>query len=916
MSLIRIFLITIAIAMFFPLASAACPEPALEKYPGWAERFSGEVSLNGVAKAGDFEVKLTNVLTDNIVRVEIYQLGSFYAKGSVVKGPDSIFKNPGIWVELTSSNLSANKANLTLYTPQRANLTVNITDIFSLKTLSDRHKFLPNEEFQIEFTINNSGELQAKNVLIYPEFGDFGVLYTDAKNTSLCQGSTYSFKYVLKTPNVRKTFNYTLYLRIAYADENTQIPRIGEYSEYNSVAIEITPALLEVVRSISKWSLSSADKELTVEVILNNSGDAGVYNIRWSDSPPLDFFVTSGTTSFNGSLAGGSRRYFSYKVLSGDPIICRSISTATYDDKFGNEYISFSNDAIAKFAPYVTLDKKLDEVSYFLSPNRSVTHGNKTIRLGERVNVSVKIKNIGNAIARGVSVFDSSGRPINGSNKFAGDLNPGEEAAFMYIAEVDKRDSNITVNMTYFDLDLDAFNASSFLEQETPNFCSRASKQVNYSIGAGLNLLYPDINLNSTDEIKVLSEFESEYNLSLKNTGTDGAHDIFLYIDPFELRRAQLRYGGEILKGQPLYFTKEFDAGAEQNFTLILRAPTVENTTSFNLTARVTYTDFFGKTYANTTTTVLKVIKPKPGFAIVKAIEKGLNFSISAPNETDIGEYGSGVMVLESTGYAPLDKVNISILLPLGVELFSNDTRWQGRFEAQLKRENQTWFGFVNRIVWRGNLSRREDLKIEFLLRGAKAGIYRMPYNVTFDGNIISGTLLLKVPGARLEINKTLDGQSITIGNEITVIVEVTNVGEATAKDVKLVDKPPANFQITGNTTRTVEELKPGKATGVIYAMKSNQPGSYTSGVATVQWTDELGNNYLLESSDFGIEVLTPIEFPELTKPPVTPPPTPVETPTVPVLTRREVIITSVLTVIIMMILIRLLILSRPSSKE
>ncbi len=915
MSRMRILLIATVIAFFIPIVNAACPDPEFGKYPGWAVRFNGTVNLSSIAKAEDFEVKVSKIHSENAINVDIYILGSFYTKGSVLTGPDGIFKNPDIRVELIGSD-GADTANLTVYTPQRANITLNLTNSFAFKTLSDRKRFFPNEEFQMEFTINNSGELAAKNIIIHPEFGDFQVVSTDVRSLSLCPGSTYDFKYVLLTPEVRKTFNYSLYLRAEYYDENIQIPRKGEYTEISSTEVEIVPALLEITRSISNWSTASIGQELTVEVILLNTGESGVYNVKWSDTPPLDFLVTQGTTSWNGRIPQETQRSLTYKVTSLDPIICRSIGTVTYDDRFGNEYIAVSNGSTAKFTPFLTLNKKLDGTSAFLSPDKSEAYGNKTIRLGERVNVSVVVINKGNAIARGVIINDSSGRLISGTNKIVNDLKPGEEASFSYIAEVNSKDLNFTAYMGYLDIDLDAFNASGDIEGETPNYCSRQLQTVKYTVGGDLNILYPEITLSTSNETSALSEFEVDYNFSIKNNGTDGVHDIYAYIDTSDLNRASLRYGGAILKGQPIYYMKELNAGEEQNFTLILRAPTVENTTNFLITARVNYTDFFGKVHTINATTSLNVTKPKPAFVIVEVVKKGMSLTISAPNETEIGEYGRGRVSMESVGFAPLEKVELSLSLPQGIELFSNDTAWEGRFEAQLRRENQTWFGYVDEVVWKGNLSTREERNIDFLLRGTKAGLYTSPYNITFDENVIAGNISFKVRGPRLEIKKILEMQSITLGKEIGVIVEVRNIGETTAKEVRLVDKPPANFQIAGNISSTVRELEPGEATGVKYKMKSTQAGSYTSGVATVHWTDDLGNEYQVESQDFGVEVLGPIEFPELTKPPeTTPPPRPPETPAGPTLTRRDVVITSVFTIIVMTILVKLIAISRPSSK-
>jgi len=670
------------------------------------------------------------------------------------------------------------------------------------------------------------------------------------------------------------------------------------------------------------------DRELIINILLNNTGDSSAYNAEWSDTPPLDFLVTSGTTSWTGNLAPDAKKYLTYKVLSDDPIICRSISTATYQDRFGNEYLSFSDDSTAKFSPYLTLEKKLrgessidrnlGEVSFFLSPDKSEARGNRTMRLGEKVNASLTVKNIGTAIARDVFINDSSGRLIKGIDEFSTSLKPGEEISFSYEAEIHSKDLNLTVSMSYLDINSDAFNASSVIEAETPNYCSRELETVTYSIGGGLDILYPDVTVTPSGDLESLSEFEVDYNLTIKNNGTDGVHDVYVYIDTEDLKRAPLRYGGAILKGQPLYYLKELDIGAEQNFTLILRAPTVENKTSFIIKARVNYTDFFGNVHSTNETTTLEVIRPKPSFAIVQVIEKGLNLTIGAPRESEIGEYGSGVISMESVGFAPLEKIELSLSLPPGFELFSNDTGWEGRFEAQLKRENQTWFGYVDEIVWKGNLSTHAKKKIDFLLRGTKAGLYNIPYNITFDDNILSGLIDVKVRGPRLEIEKRLNRKSVPQGKEIEVTVEVINVGEASAKDVRLVDKTPVNFQIKGETTKVLEELDPEEATGFKYTMKNDVAGSYTSGVATVRWKDSLGNEYLVESPDLSIDVLAPIELPpELIKPPETAPsPTPLKTPTGPILGRGDIVITSVFTVVIMTILIKLLAISKSSSKK
>jgi len=918
MSSIRILLLTTVIVLLIPNVNASCPDPVMGRYPGWEVRFNGTLNITDIVKVEDFEVRLTEVYEANIVRVEIHRLGNLYADNSLMSGSDERLKKPDIWVELIKGNSGTNHphANLTVYTPQRANISVNLTDIYAIRTVSDRNIFFPNEELYMEFTINNSGELGADNIRISPEFGDLQIVYTDAGETSLCPDSTYDFEYLLKAPNVRKSFNYTLYLKIEYEDYNTQMQKVGEYSQISSTDIEIVPSSLEIERSISNWTTASISRDLLVNVILNNTGDSRADNVQWNDNPPLDFLVTSGTTSWNGSIDEGKQRYLNYKIISDDPIICQSITRATYNDRFGNNYITYSDDATAIFDPYLILEKSMDGVSTYLSPDKSETTGNKTLRLREKVNVSIKVKNIGNAIARNVFINDTSGQLISGNNELSVELKPGEETSFEYQAEVVSKDTNFSTEMQYIGVDRDAFNASEEIKEETPNYCLKELKTLSYSTGTGLNVLYPGVSISSPSALTKLSEFEIDYNLTVNNNGTDGVHDVFIYIDTTDLMRAPIRYGGAILRGQPVYYLRELAPGDKQNFTLILRAPTVENKTSFDIIARVNYTDFFGDVHSTKSVTDLEILKPAPAFAIVKIIERGLDLTIEAPTETEIGEYGSGIISMEGVGFAPLENIELSFSLPSGFEFFSNDTAWEGRFEAQLRRENQTWFGYVDNIAWKGNLSTYATKKIEFLLRTSKAGIYNIPYNLTFDGDVIKGLIELKVRGPRLEIKKTLNKKSVAINKEIEVVVEVRNVGEAIANNVILIDKPPANFQTKGESTITVEELAPEEVTGVKYLMRSDQAGRYASGIATVQWTDSLGNEYLEESQEFTVAVQALIELPpELIKPPETTP-SPPGTPPGPLLGRRDVIITSVFTVVIMTILIKLLAISRSSSKR
>ncbi len=918
----RLLIPVIIALLLFPFAVTACPEVELGDHPGFKTRFSGNATLGQTVVVPDFEVKITKIFTDAI-SLEISRLGSFYDKGSASKGSDGIFKKPDIWVEVFTSDPQTDNANIAIYTPQRANVTAALTDISVLRTESGRTQLFPNEVVELEFTSNNTGELPAQNIGITSEFGEFQVLSTDARNISLCQNESYKFRYTLKSPNVRKTFNYTLYLRLDYSDENVQLARKNLYTEYKPVEVEIIPAAVEIARRVSNWTLATGTREVIVEVTLNNTGKSTAYDVQWSDAPPPDLLVTRGTTSFSGRLDEGRIRILSYSIISDDPIICRSRSTATYKDQFGNDYFAFSTGTSAKFSPYVVIVKELypDGFSVRLEQDKSTTIGNKTMRIGESANVSIKVKNLGNALARNLVANDTTeGLVINGTPSWSGDLKPGEEISFGYNFIVNRAKPNFTSSLSYRDLDLDAFNESAEFQIGALNYCSKTLKTVSYSTSKDINILYPEITLSTPSTIEALSDFEFNYTVGIKNNGTDGAHDLFLLINSTGLRAAPIRFGGEILRGQPFYYIKELKSGAEQNFSLLLRAPLVDNRSTFSLIATINYTDFHGRSHISRSNTTLDVVRPKPAVAIVALIEKELNFTIAAPNETEIGEYGEGYINLQSTGYAPLQNVSLEFALPPGLELFSNDTRWEGRFEAQLRRENQTWLGFVENVSWHGNLSRGETKKIDFLLRGSKAGFYSIPYRATFDGNSFSGVMTLKVKGAILRIEKTLDRGLLNLGEEAQVTIRVENIGEDSAKGVIIADRPSENFAVEGNTTMRIDELGPGENATLSYLMRSKQPGLFGTGIAKVEWSDALGNQYAAESSEPVVNVPEPppppTSPPPTTEAPTSPPPTPLETPPPRGLTQRELLFTTAFVVMILWILIQLLSLSRPPSSK
>ncbi|MBU2559892.1 hypothetical protein KKA03_03265 [archaeon] len=935
-------LASLIVAMSFPLAYADCPDTTPGKYPGWEERFSGELTLGGNASAENFDVILEKVFGTDAIRVNILRDNGQYVTDSLTAGEEWALKKSDIQVLL--HNASGTKANISIYTPQKANITANVTNIELLKIESDIIKLLPGEEFAIDFSINNTGEIEAKDIHVNPQFGDFEILDTDAGDMqSICPGSTREFKYTLKTPDLRGEFNYTLYLRFDYSDQNIETGEANNRLTYYPFNIEISPAQLRVSRSSSNWTLTNPGRDVSIKVTMNNSGSEGAYNVEWSADLPPYVQVSAGTTSFKGNIMGGKTKTFNYVMVSDDPIICSGISSATYEDRYGNDYKSVSDNKTFRFSPFITIDKSINKYVEYFDPIKSIFQGttirevdennwwNKgetntttssteiTLNRTRTLNITVKIKNMGNAVARGLLVKDTvKGATLAGTTSWNGTLSPGEAASYNYtIVSLNQRNISIDTNATYLDVDPASFKPSIEGIEGRPQsrYCTVTSKSIEFGNNEKLFALVPELVFNMSG-LRVLAGSEFDFNFNLSNNGSDSVHDVLVHIDTTELRSGA-RYGGEILEGQSLYYLPELKAKhypdgtlrswspINATYALVLRAPEVETQESFDITVTVNYTDFYGEVHSKNKTVNITVLTSRPAYEVATLEKKNLTVTSSSPGELDLDEYGDASIKLKNTGFADLENITITLDVPQGLELYSNDTAWHGRVVAELKR-NDTWYGFEGEVAWNGSLSSGEEQTLLFLVRGKKSGLFDINAALKFNAHNLTGKIPIKVKGAILDITKSISDPLITIDESTVVKVSVTNIGESSARFVKIIDHVPANFDIVGEVELEVEELKPGEKTTLEYTLIPQKVGSYTIKKAQLEWTDELGNEYTKTSSALAIAVVEAV-------------PTPTEEPPVDEtqkLTRKQIAATAIFTVVFLLIMFKFLTLTRPIKEE
>lgn len=939
----RYWLLALIVAMFLPPAYADCPEPTVGNYPGWEERFSGNVNLGGNTSVENFDVIVEKIFPGNVIQVNVLRDSGQYVRASVSSISDGALKKPDILVELHNS--SSTIANISVYTPHKANISANLTSIELLTIDSDIIKLLPGEVFRIDIEINNTGELGARDVHPIPQFGDFEIQDTDAVDiASMCPGSTRNIKYRLKAPDVRKAFNYTMYLQFDYIDGNIETGATNHRSTFYPFSVEISPALLEISRSSGTWTLKNPGRDIPVTVTLNNSGSEAAYNVLWSADLPPYVQVSKGTTSFEGRILEGKTKKFSYEMVSDDPIICNGISTLTYTDRYGNNYSSHSTNSSFRFSPFITIDKNINKYREYFNPIKTLFQGDviRAIDEGEwwgdgdedsnasgdveitlnrtrNLTITVKIKNMGNAVARDLSVNDSVvGITINGTTSWNGDLHPGGEASYSYTAvSLNKRNISIDTNVSYLDVDPASFHPSIADLEGRPQvrYCTVTSKNIEFGSSEQLYAWAPELILNLSGP-KVLAGSEFDFIFNITNIGSDTASDVLVQIDTKELKSG-ITYGGVILKGQSFYYLSElkpevYPDGTERDwsptnasFDLVLRAPDVETDESFNITATVNYTDFYGEVHSLNKSINISVVKALPAYEIVTLEKKNLTVTSGGPGEIDIDGYGEAFIRMKNTGFAELENITIKVKVPVGLELYSNDTAWHGRVVSELRR-NTTWYGFEGEVEWNGSLVSGKEMTLPLLVRGKKAGIYDIEALLKFNAHNLSGLIPVKVKGAILDVSKSLGNPLINVDGSTIVTVTVTNIGEASAKFVKIIDHVPPEFDVIGETETEVEELKPGEQVIMTYTLLPQKVGSYTIKKVEIEWTDELGNEYAKKSSAASLEVVE--EGPAPTVEP------PVEK--APGMTRRQLAATALFAGVFLLIMFKFLTLSRPIKEE
>ena len=231
---------------------------------------------------------------------------------------------------------------------------------------------------------------------------------------------------------------------------------------------------------------------------------------------------------------------------------------------------------------------------------------------------------------------------------------------------------------------------------------------------------------------------------------------------------------------------------------------------SFVVTVNVTGFDYRDAMYTESASTEILVL-PRFDLEVRKTVNKHISMDQSAWVRID----------LENTGKRDLDVV-LNDTVPQGFVLCGN----------------------VTATCWRFNITPSESVQVSYRMKPERPGVFEIPgavaefvmggRNITMRSNAPTIT----VDGAYIIVTKTAYPANVSIGDVVTVALNVTNTGNRDAK-INLTDSLPEGASlVSGNTTLSLT-LAANRTAGIEYAISLSVPGTVALGVPTVAVTSD-----------------------------------------------------------------------------
>lgn len=329
----------------------------------------------------------------------------------------------------------------------------------------------------------------------------------------------------------------------------------------------------------------------------------------------------------------------------------------------------------------------------------------------------------------------------------------------------------------------------------------------------------PEISLDIDTGCETYTALDSEIRITveIENDGDADLENLSVVINSGDL---------QVIRGGATWHFGNLTVDDEKTIYARLRVPSWVSETegeAFVVAVNVTGFDYRDAMYTESASTEILVL-PRFDLKVRKTVNKHISMDQSAWVRID----------LENTGKRDLDVI-LNDTVPQGFVLYGNATGTH----------------------WRFNITPSESRSFSYLMKPERPGVFEIPGAVAefvMGGRNItmwSNAPTITVDGAYIIVTKTTHPANVSLGDLVTVALNITNTGNRDAV-INLTDGLPEGASLVSGNTTLSATLAANQTVGIEYAISFSVPGTVALGAPTVAVTSD-GYNCVVVS---GIPVI------------------------------------------------------------